>query len=245
MDLLRHPSGLVAVGLAALLLWSSGASAGADDVPPSSKSVHERKISDENVCENKKLEAAANYFQCLIGVYRRANIRDNEPSEGSIARCDDHFRQVVEQAEAGGACHTPGNPSVLGDLIKADAQAAALGVTAELGGCTALNITSQFATCTLGVGGRAVDLAAVIDAINNVGGGVDNNTPFYIEAWGGDGGAGNTNNGSRGGYGGYAQTTTTTGAISATYGTTDFYYFLGHNGTGGANAGGDGGTATM
>jgi hypothetical protein len=218
-----------AVGLAALLLWSSSVSA----------------AGSETVCENRKLEAAANYFQCLIGVYRRGNIRGNEPSEDSIAQCDDHFRRVVEQAEAGGTCHTPGNPSVLGDPIKALARAAALGITAELGGCTALNITSQFATCTLGSGGRAVDLAAVIDAINNVGGGVNNNTTLYIEAWGGDGGAGNTGNGSRGGYGGYAQTTTTTGAIAATYGTDELYYFLGLNGTGAANAGGDGGTATM
>ncbi len=202
-------------------------------------------ISHDTVCENRKLEAAANYFQCLIGVYRRANIRANEPSEKSIAQCDDHFRRAVERAEARGACHTPGNPSVLGDPIKTRAQATALSVTAELGGCTALNITSQFATCTLGVGGRAVDLAAVTNAINNVGGGVDNNTPFYIEAWGGDGGAGNTNNGSRGGFGGYAQITTTTSAIAATYGTTELYYFLGDNGSGGANAGGDGGTATM
>jgi hypothetical protein len=201
--------------------------------------------SHDTVCENKKLEAAASYFQCLIGVYRRANIRGTEPSGDSIAQCDDHFRRVVEQAEAGGACHTPGNASVLGDLIKADARAAALGITAELGGCTALNISSQFATCTLGVGSRAVDLPAVLNAINNVGGNVNNNTPFYIEAWGGDGGAGNTNNGSRGGYGGYAQTTTTTSAVAATYKTTELYYFLGQNGTGGANAGGDGGTATM
>jgi hypothetical protein len=68
---------------------------------------------------------------------------------------------------------------------------------------------------------------------------------FKIEAWGGDGGGGNTSNGSRGGFGGYAQTTTTTGAISATYGTTELYYSLGYNGSGGYNAGGDGGTATM
>jgi hypothetical protein len=237
---------LVATGLAALLLCPSGASAGEkNEVPRSPKSIQQPKRADETVCENKKLEAAANYYQCLIGVYRRANIRDNEPSEDSIARCDDHFRQVVEQAEAGGACHTPGNPSVLGDRIKAYAQATALGVTAELGGCTALNITTEFATCALGPGSRAVDLTAVIDAINNVGGGVDNNTPFYIEAWGGDGGPGNTNNGSRGGFGGYAQTTTTTGAVAATYGTAELYYFLGDNGSGAANAGGDGGTATM
>ena len=213
--------------------------------PRGSKSVRGRKISDENTCENKKLDAAADYFQCLIGASQKANARDKDPSERLIAQCDAGFQRAVERAEAGGACHTPGNPSVLGDPIKARAQATALGVTAELGGCTALNITNQFATCTLGVGGRGVDLAAVIDAINNVGGGVDNNTPFYIETWGGDGGAGNTNNGSRGGFGGYAQTTATTGAVAATYGTTELYYFLGDNGSGAANAGGDGGTATM
>jgi hypothetical protein len=220
---------LAAVGLAALLLWSSSASAGGS----------------ETVCENRKLEAAANYFQCLIGVYRRANIQGNEPSEDSIARCDDHFRRVVEQAEAGGTCHTPGNPSVLGDPIKALARAAALGITSELGGCAALNITSEFATCTLDPASRAIGLDAVIDAINGIGSNIDNNTTLYIEAWGGNGGAGNTSNGSRGGNGAYAQTTTTTNAIATTYGTTELYYFLGLNGTGAANAGGDGGTATM
>ena len=199
----------------------------------------------ETVCENLKLDAAAHYFQCLVGAYRVANTHDDEPSESSIANCDARFRRAVGQAEASGGCHTPGNPSVLGDSIKVRAQDTALGITAELGGCTALTINDEFAFCTLGSGGRAVNLPAVIDAINAVGNDVDSNTVLYIQAWGGDGGKGNTNNGSDGGDGGYAQTTTTTGAISATYGTTELYYFLGYNGSGGYNAGGDGGTATM
>ena len=238
---------MVAAGLAALLVWSSGASAVGNDVTHSYKYDPGGKRADvrQTVCENLKLDAAARYFQCLVGAYRVTNTHDDEPSERSIANCDARFSRAVEQAEASGGCHTPGNPSVLGDPIKVRAQATALGITAELGGCTALTINDEFAICTLGSGGRAVNLPAVINAINGAGGDVDDNTVLYIQAWGGDGDKGNTNNGSDGGDGGYAQTTTTTGAIAATYGVTELYYFLGYNGSGGYNAGGDGGTATM
>jgi hypothetical protein len=238
---------LIAAVLAAMLVWLPSASAGGHNGPPAFMSGHTDKnyAPPKTICENLKLDATSHYFQCLMDAYRVANTRGSEPSDFSMAKCDNHFYRVVERAEAVGGCHTPGNPSVLGDPIKALAKASALGITAELGGCTALTINNQFATCTLGPGGRAVDLPAVIDAINAVGGNVNADTIFYIEAWGGDGGPGNTNNGSRGGYGGYAQTTTTLSAISATFGTTELYYFLGVNGIGGANAGGDGGTATM
>jgi hypothetical protein len=123
--------------------------------------------------------------QCLVDAYRVANTHGDEPSASSIANCDARFSRAVEQAEAVGGCHTPGNPSVLGDPIKARAKATALGITAELGGCTALTFTTEFATCTLGPGGRAVNLPAVIDAINDLGANVDENTTLYIEAWGG------------------------------------------------------------
>jgi hypothetical protein len=235
--LLRHLCSIAASLIAVFAV------SGPVDAMPSHPKGH--GSGDATVCENKKLDAAGDYFQCLMDAYRTANARDGAPSDGAIDKCDTHFVRDVEKAEAKGACHTPGNPSVLGDPIKAFARSSALGITAEVGGCTSLTITADFATCTLGAGGRAVDLAAILDAINNVGGNVDENTILYIEAWGGDGGKGNTNNGSDGGSGGYAQTTTTTGAIAATYGTTELYYFLGHNGTGGQNAGGDGGTATM
>ena len=45
-------------------------------------------LSHDTVCENKKLKAAADYFQCLIRAYRRGNARDKDPTEHSIARCD-------------------------------------------------------------------------------------------------------------------------------------------------------------
>jgi hypothetical protein len=187
---IRQSRLLIAAGLAALLIGSFDASAGGNDVPPSYKSDQGSKSADppETVGENLKLDAATHCFQCLVGACRVANIRDDEPSASSIARCDAQFRRAGEQAEALGGCHTPDNPSVLGDPIKARVEATTLGVTAEWGGCTALAVNYQFAICSLGLGGRAVNLPAVIDVFNNLGANINENTVHYIQAWGGDGG---------------------------------------------------------
>jgi hypothetical protein len=96
----------------------------------------------------------------------------------------------LQQAEAHGRCDTPGNLSVLGDQIKALAKATAIGITVELGGCTALTYPTGFTICFLGAGGRGANLPALIDTLNAVGGNVDENTVLFIEAWGGDGAAG-------------------------------------------------------
>lgn len=130
----RQSTLLIAVGLAVLLIWSSNASAG-----NAGNSAGPQKT----VCENLKLNASAHYFQCLIDAYRVANTRGGEVSASTVTKCDEQFYRAVERAEAIGGCHTPGNPSVLGDAIKVRAKAVVLGITAELGGCTSLTINDQ------------------------------------------------------------------------------------------------------
>lgn len=87
----------------------------------------------------------------------------------------------LHQAEAHGRCDTPGNVSVLGDQIKALEKATAIGITAELGGFTALTYPTGFTICFLGAGVRGANLPAVIDTINAVGGNVDENAVLNIE----------------------------------------------------------------
>jgi hypothetical protein len=233
---------LITASLAALLVWSSGASAVGNGVPPSYKSDPGSKRADvhETLCENAKLRAADSYVSCLIRVVRTAKVRGYDPSEQEIARCDEGFDRRFERAEAGGACHTPGGASTMREQIRAQVlrtvHILATGLT-----CTA--DPGTVAVCQVDKGVSAADLAAVVQKLSGYG--VTENTIFWIQAWGGDGGNGNTSRGGDGGKGGYAQTTTTLSAFQAAFGTTEFHYYLGYNGTTGSDAGGDGGTATL
>jgi hypothetical protein len=234
---------LITASLAALLVWSSGASAVGNGVPPSYKSDPGSKRADvhETLCENAKLRAADSYVSCLIRVVRTAKVRGYDPSEQEIARCDEGFDRAFEQAEAGDACHTPGGASTMREQIRAQVlrtvHILATGLT-----CTAN--PGNVAVCQVDKDVSAADLASVVQTLSGYG--VTENTIFWIQAWGGDGGNGNVSGfGGEGGKGGYAQTTTTLSAFQTAFGTTEFYYYLGYHGTTGANAGGDGGTATL
>ena len=71
---------------------------------------------------------------------------------------------------------------------------------------------------------------------------IDDDTPMWIRAWGGQGGA---NDGTEaGGAPGLAQTLTTLASYQSTYGTTDLYYYVGSLGDGSHEAG-KGGSSTI
>jgi hypothetical protein len=199
-----------------------------------------RALSFETTCESAKLRAAARYSHCLIRA-SDVNAGEAEPSEDAIARCDERFDRAFEQAEADGACRTPGGASTLREPIEAQVRVTTRNL-ATTPNCTTSSETNT-AVCALDKTTSALDLAALVEELSGFG--VTDDTMFWIQAWGGDGSAGNTSEGGRGGQGGYAQTTTTLGLLQAAFGTTELYYYLGRNGTVGANAGGDGGTATL
>jgi hypothetical protein len=222
---------LVMVGAAAsALLWTHSAALSSETLasrPP------------EEACEARKLIAAAHYFRCLT----RALVRGHELSDDGVAECDARFDHAFDVAEDSGACRTPGGASTLREPIEAQVLATAdnLATTAD---CTIVD-DDGIAVCQLDKDTSAVDLAALVDDLSEFG--VTDDTIFWIEAWGGNGGDGNVccERGGRGGRGGYAQTTTTLNAYQAAFGTTEMYYYLGLYGTFAADAGGDGGTATL
>lgn len=206
----------------------------------------------ETACANAKLRAAAQYSQCLIRVFQQADARGDEasehgdePSVDAIARCDERFDRAFERAEADGACRTPGGASTLREPLRAQMETLADNLLAATS-CANLVITpGDVATCAINKTMSAIDLAAVVNQLSGLG--VTDDTAFWIQAWGGDGSNGNVccTYGGRGGQGGYAQTTTSLSALESAYGTTELYYYLGLNGTFSADAGGDGGTATL
>jgi hypothetical protein len=228
---------ILASSAASMLLWASPAGAGSSKAGPASA------LSPATICENAKLRAAGTYASCLMRVLTEANAQGHDASEGEFARCDAGFDRAFEHAEAGGACHTPGGASILREPIKAQILATA-GHLATMANCTIAD-DGGMAVCQLDKDTSAVDLAALVDRLSQFG--VTDQTIFWVQAWAGDGGDGNVccERGGRGGRGGYAQTTTTLSAYQAAFGTTDMYYYLGLYGTFAADAGGDGGTATL
>jgi hypothetical protein len=202
-------------------------------------------LESETRCENAKLRAAASYYRCLTGAYKKANTRGDELSEHAIARCDKRFNHAFERAETGGACPTRGGSSTLREALKAQVQTLADNLMAETGCANLTIVPGDVATCTVNKTTSAIDLAPVVDFLSAFG--VTDDTAFWIQAWGGYGSNGNVccEWGGRGGQGGYAQTTTSLSAFESAYGTTELYYYLGTNGTFARDAGGDGGTATL
>jgi hypothetical protein len=93
----------VVIGAMTLLLFAGPAGAG----------------SQETLCENAKLRAADSYTSCLIRAVTKAKVQGQDPSEDAISRCDEGFDRAFGQAEAGGACRTPGGASTLRVPIKA------------------------------------------------------------------------------------------------------------------------------
>jgi hypothetical protein len=224
-------SNIILVGGAAwvLLLWASPAGA----------------LSPDTSCENTKLRAAGAYAKCLARVARNANTTGGELSEAAIGRCDAHFDRAFERAEANSACRTAGGPATLRGPILGQMEDT-FATTTTGPGCPSTpsldQDTSTYA-CTL-KSGSAIDLAAIVAQIGS--GDVTDDTVVWIEAWGGDGGPGNTSNGGSGGSGGYAQIGTTVNDLLEFFGTSELHYYLGLKGGGpAANAGGDGGTATL
>jgi hypothetical protein len=139
---IRQFKSLIAAGLAVLLVGSSAVPAGWQHVPPSYQSPHGGKRADqrETVCENLKLDAAAHYFQCLVGACRVANTRGDEPSESTIANCDAHFRRAFEQAEARGG-------GGAGNVDPANSADNTMCITGGGGGGASLAVAST-ATCS-------------------------------------------------------------------------------------------------
>jgi hypothetical protein len=193
----------------------------------------------EEACAARKLIAAARYFRCVT----RATVRGHELSDDDVAECDARFDHAFEDAEGSGACRTPGGASTLREPIEAQVLATQDNL-APTANCTIVE-DEAIAVCQLDKGTSAVDLAALVDQLSDLG--VTDETIFWIQAWGGHGGDGNVccSRGGRGGRGGYVQTTTTLGAYQAAFGTTEMYYYRGLYGTFAADAGGDGGTATL
>lgn len=199
----------------------------------------------ETTCENAKLRAASHYFRCVTHAYKKANALGQEPSEEDVALCDARFDRAFEQAETHGACRTPGGASTLREPPKAHAQTLADNVTAETSCADLIIKPGDSATCSVKKTTSAIDLASIVDQLSEHG--VTDDSAFWIQAWGGNGSDGNVccNRGGPGGQGGYAQTTTSLSAFESAYGTTELYYNLRLPGTFSANAGGDGGTATL
>jgi hypothetical protein len=109
--------------------------------------------------------------------------------------------------------------------------------------CTVL--LGEAAVCVFSKETTALNLRGLVSQLTGFG--VDEYTTFWIEAWGGDGGDGEAccEYGGPGGSGGYAQIMTTLDDFETAFnGAHEIYYYLGLNGTSGAWAGGDGGTAT-
>jgi hypothetical protein len=226
-----------AVSASALLLW--GVSPAYARAP---QAYAHASMSLKNRCENEKLRAASTYFACLVSGATRASIWGEMPSQRAIARCNEDFDWAFNQAEASAACHTPGGASTLREPIEADVLRTVHDLTA---GMTCTANPEDVAVCQVDKGVSALDLASVIQQLSGYG--VTSDTIFWIQAWAGDGSNGNVccTSGGRGAQGGYAQTTTTLNAIQKAFRTTDLHYYLGLNGTFSADAGGDGGTATL
>jgi hypothetical protein len=195
-------------------------------------------LSLETTCENIKLRAAGGYARCLARAAKQANSTGSDLTDEGIERCNQRFDRVFEWAETIGTCRTAGGPSSLRGPILGQTMATLAATTAGPGCPSTPVADGDTYVCTLKTG-SAVDLAEIVAQI-----GVPDVTlesPVWIEAWGASGGTGNTSNGGGGAAGGYAQTTTTVIGL----GSSTVYYYLGKAGTGGANAGGDGGTATL
>ena len=203
-------------------------------------------ISSAAICEDRKLRAAGEYVECVLRPQRQKVERNRGRRVDPLAGCDQQFDRAFELAEKAGACRTAGGPASLRGPLKAQAERTEK-VIATGAGCQKIGIvdSGKLAVCTLDTSTSAIDLAAVIAQIQGQGATVNDNTVFWIEAWGGTGGTGSGGNGSPGGAGGYAQTTATLAGYGGFYGTSELFYYLGINGTNGPGTGGDGGTATV
>ena len=113
----------------------------------------------ETFCENAKLRAADSYVSCLIRVVSKAKVRGHDPSEEAIARCDEGFDRAFWQAEAGGACRTPGGASNLREPIKAQVFRTA-DTLSNVANCT--ETPGETAVCVLSNTTTAVDLEGLV-----------------------------------------------------------------------------------
>jgi hypothetical protein len=109
-------------------------------------------------------------------------------------------------------------------------------------------VSSSSIACILSSDTSVVDLTSVVGAatfaasIAGTGVSIDDDTPMWIRAWGGQGGA---NDGTQAGGGaGLAQTLTSIADYQAAYGTTQIYYYVGSVGDSNHEAG-KGGSSSM
>jgi hypothetical protein len=233
---------ILAFGAVAALLITSPADAQlAEPGWPSAHTLSHGHSPDIS-CKNAKLRAADAYTSCLIRVLSERKDQGRDRFKKSIAWCDATFNRAFGLAEAHGDCHTPGGASTIREPIKAQVLRTATHLS---NGPTCTTTPGETAVCQFDSTTTAVDIATLVSELSGYG--VSANTAFWIEAWGGDGSDGNVccDFGGTGGQGGYAQMTTNLTAFNSQFGTTEIYYYLGLNGTYSANAGGDGGTATL
>jgi hypothetical protein len=200
-------------------------------------------LSPETTCENIKLRAAGGYARCVARAAREANATGADLSDEAVERCNRRFDQVFEFAEAIGTCRTAGGPSSLRGPILGQMTETLAATTTGPGCPSAPVLTGDTYVCTL-TSASAIDLAEVLAQIDEPD--LNLESIVWIEAWGATGAAGDHGgNGGTGGSGGYAQTTTTVSDPLTSFGTTEYFYYLGKPGPGGGGAGGTGGTATV
>jgi hypothetical protein len=107
--------------------------------------------------------------------------------------------------------------------------------------CSVVNSSDGIVRCRLDNTVCGVNLD---DVVAQVGNGVSEDTPMWIQAWGGRGG--NSYKACDGGRGGYAQTTTTVSDIKAYTGSAQLFYYVATGGKdGGDHCGSAGGSATI
>ena len=98
--------------------------------------------------------------------------------------------------------------------------------------------------CLLSNGACGVDLNLLLQTLSGLGYQVYDNTPMWIQAWGG--GGGHSTGGGSGSAGGYAQTTTSVADYTNAFGSSTLFYFVGQDGASTPQScGAAGGSATI
>jgi hypothetical protein len=158
------------------------------------------------------------------------------------------FPAVLAAVAAGflvAGCSSSSDGSKASSSTSRAAPATAKGA-ATTGSCTADDATL---VCTLPTDGNYIDLDALLTEATAVDDQVSSSTTMVIAAVGGTGGnpgpTGTQDQASTPGSAGVAQTVTTIADYKTAYGTSDFYYYLGYNGTGDQEHGAAGGAATI
>ena len=225
------------VGGVAATIASSGGALALDDRPG------DLSDSSGGECQTLKLRAAGEYYACLL--------RAGDEGHGS-KRCDHRFAALFERADR----REPGCLP-LDDLersqqgIRNQAQEVLVGDISQPPCQGIVSGSEGLVTCQLRVPGENIvnsvaNLADVLTQIQNepdcpACAKVTDETPIWIQAWGGRGGDGDD---SSEGAPGFAQLVTSISGLKSV-GIVQFYFYLGAGGSNGGTTGGAGGAATL